>query len=109
MSFGTGIMARSNVVRVAHHLPRDVAAERLDAALRRLLAENAKTIAAFHGEWDMYRLTARIRAMGQTVKSRIDVEPNEVVFDMKLPVMLRLAAANIENYLRRAAERALRS
>lgn len=101
-------MARSNVVRVAHQLPREEAALRLDAALRRLLSENEKTIAAFHGEWDMYRLTARIRAMGQTIESRVDVEPNEIVYAMKLPVMLRLAAANIENYLRRMTERALR-
>jgi hypothetical protein len=95
-------MSKPLLVVIPHQLGRDEARRRLEGGVeqaRTMLGRNKLTLA--DANWEGDRLTFAVGAMGQRVDGVIDVEPEQVRLEIKLPWLLHLFAEKAQKMLQK--------
>lgn len=88
------------VISLPHKLGKEEAKRRIAGGMHRL-ASHVPGGAEVRSDWTGDRLDLVIGAMGQQVKSRIDVEERVVRLEVLLPAMLGMFANQIGGFLTR--------
>lgn len=86
------------VITLPHKLGKEEARRRIAGGMNRL-AGHIPGGAEVHSDWSGDRLDLVVGAMGQQVKSRIDVEERVVRLEVRLPAMLGMFADRISGFL----------
>ena len=95
-------MPKPLLVVIPHQLGRDEARRRIDGGVdqaKAILGRNKLTLA--DATWDADRLTFAVGAMGQRVDGTIDVEPEQVTLEIRLPWLLALFAEKAQKALQK--------
>lgn len=98
-------MAKPLVVDVPHELGKDEAKRRLvdgTEKVRDMLAKSGVQIGNL--AWSGDRLDFAVSAMGQKVDGQIDVNPETVRIEVRLPLLLALFAEKIQRKLGRQTD-----
>ena len=88
------------VINLPHKLGKEEAKRRIAGGMHRL-ASHIPGGAEIRSDWTGDRLDLHIGAMGQQVKSRLDVEEQMVRLEVLLPAMLGMFANQIAGFLTR--------
>ena len=94
-------MQGSLVATIPHRLGRAEAKRRLDAGLGHIRREAAPFVETIDLAWAGDRLDVRVTALRQSVTGGIEVFDDAVRVEIRLPWLLRLAAAPLLARIRR--------
>ena len=93
-------MTKPLVVDLPHSLGAEEAKRRIAGGIGRLPDHIPGGAAEIQSRWEGDRLNLLVKAMGQSVDSRIDVQERIVRVEMVLPLFLSAFAGKIEGFLR---------
>lgn len=97
-------MEKPVVIDMPHKLGVEEAKNRMQRGIGKL-ESHIPGGAQVDSRWEGDRMHLRVRAMGQTIAGRIDVEETKVRLELMLPAFLAMFAGKIEGLLRgKAAE-----
>ena len=94
-------MPKPLLVSIPHTLGRAEAGRRIRDGLGQLLGAFGATLTVERQEWTGDRLDFRVRALGQAVSGRVDVEDEAVRLEIELPFFLHLAAEKARGMIQR--------
>lgn len=95
-------------VAIPHSLGREEARRRLHGSSNQLADAIPGGMAQVSTEWlTEDSLSLSINAMGQALTGRIDIDENEVVFAMELPLALGFIAPIVESTIQQAGQKLL--
>jgi hypothetical protein len=100
-------MAEPIIVDIPHKLGRDAAKARIGGGVGKL-ADMVPGGGTVEHRWEGDTLHFTVRAMGQTVASRLEVLDNKVHAEVDLPPMLALFAGKIRDKLMGGAGKLLK-
>ena len=95
-------------VPIPHNLGKDEARRRLKTRIHELADHIPGGMAEVTTSWPSEdRMTMRVSAMGQQRDGHVDVEDNQVVFQVVLPAALSFVEPIIEKALRKGGQKLL--
>jgi putative polyhydroxyalkanoic acid system protein len=94
-------MANPISIDLPHRLGVDEAKRRLQSGVGKLKDHIPGGAAEVESRWHDDRMALDVRAMGQEVRARIEVEERRVRLEVVLPPMLSFLGAQIEGLIRR--------
>ena len=95
-------MSKPLLVVIPHQLGHDEARRRIDGGVEQakaILGRNKLSLA--DASWTGDRLTFAVGAMGQRVDGTVDVAPEQVTLEIRLPWLLALFAEKARNALQK--------
>ena len=95
-------------VSVEHDLGREAAAERLRRFLEGVKSQYEDKLSHLEEEWDEFRGSFKISAMGIKSEGAVTIEEKEVRVDGKIPIAAVIFKGKIEETIRTYLEKVLR-
>lgn len=101
-------MSRPISIRIPHALDRVEARKRIDEGFGSLEQQmGAGSLARVERRWEGDRLLFNARAIGQSLRGRLDVLDQEVTIELDLPPMLAAIAGRLSGQLQKQTQRLL--
>jgi hypothetical protein len=96
------------VLRIPHILGAAEARRRIDSAAAEVKARYWQYLDASDFEWDVNRLSFRVKALAQTIQGTIDVEETFVELQAQLPFVIRALLKRFMPIVRDTGQRLLK-
>jgi hypothetical protein len=90
------VMTETLTVLIPHRLGKDEALRRLKSGIDQAAARFKSAFTVQEETWNDNVLQFRVRALGQGVQGRIEIEETQVKLDVELPWLIARLAKNIQ-------------
>jgi hypothetical protein len=97
-------MSKPLIVTIPHQLGPTEAKRRLETGLAGLKAKFGEHVASVDERWTGNHLDLSVRALGQAVEAALDVEPDHVRVEVRLPWMLAMIAEKAKGYIQKEGQ-----
>jgi len=102
-------MARSITVSIPHELNQAEVKKRLTEALAEARAKHGDLLKDAQESWPSeHQMDFRARALGQTIRGSLQIDPTQVHLTVDLPMLLATFASKIESQIRDGGQRLLK-
>jgi hypothetical protein len=90
------VMTETLTVLIPHSLGKEEALRRLKSGIDQAASRFKSAFTVQEETWNDNQLQFRVRALGQGVQGRVDVEETQVKLDVELPWLIARLAKNIQ-------------
>jgi hypothetical protein len=102
-------MARSITVSIPHELNQAEVKRRLTTALAEARAKHGELLKDAQENWPSeHQMDFTARALGQTIRGSLEIDPTRVHLTVDLPILLATFASKIESQIQDAGQRLLK-
>jgi putative polyhydroxyalkanoate system protein len=100
-------VARTIRLSVPHNLTQAEARTRIQSGIAKLREQHGHRAANIRETWTQDHLDFELTAMGQHIRGRMDVKPQDVQLELDLPFMLGMFAGRIQKEVEQEGRRLL--